>query len=406
MSTDQITPIPDGSITAAAGFTTGAIYAGLKTYGKDKLDLGLLYSDTPAAAAGVFTQSKVVSPTVTLDRQRLAARTAQAIMVNSGCANACVGPQGMLDAIEMGAIAARKLGIAEDLVLVSSTGIIGVELPMARLRTKIPLIELSAAHGPLFAHAIMTTDSVPKEAAVRFTVGGKACTIAAAAKGVGMIHPNMATMLCFVASDAAVEPGYLQDALQAAVDQSLNLVSVDGDSSTNDSCIILANGQAGNPVIRAETPEAALFEQALAQVLITIAKKIARDGEGATKLLEVIVEGAASLEDARRAARAVTSSPLVKAAVHGADPNWGRVVMALGNSGVRMQEDSLAVYINDICMMDKGMPIAFFKDAAIVSMREADVRVRATLGLGQYSATAWGCDLTEEYVRYNSAYTT
>ena len=406
MSAEQITTIPDGHIASAVGFTTGAIYAGLKTYGKDKLDLGLLYSSTPAAAAGVFTQNKVVSPTVTLDRQRLASRTAQAIMVNSGCANACVGPQGMLDAIAMAAIAARKLGIAEELVLVASTGIIGVELPMALLRAKIPLMDLSAAHGHQFAHAIMTTDSVPKEAAVRFTVGGKDCTIAGVAKGVGMIHPNMATMLCFVASDAAVEPVYLQDALKAAVDQSLNMVSVDGDSSTNDSCIILANGQAGNSVIRAATPEAALFEQALAQVLITLAKKIARDGEGATKLLEVIVEGAASLEDARRAARAVTSSPLVKAAVHGADPNWGRVVMALGKSGARMEEDSLVVYINDICMMDKGQPVPFFKEAAVVSMREPDVRVRARLGVGQHTATAWGCDLTEEYVRYNSAYTT
>ncbi|MSQ25398.1 MAG: bifunctional glutamate N-acetyltransferase/amino-acid acetyltransferase ArgJ [Dehalococcoidia bacterium] len=406
MSAEQITTIPDGHIASAAGFTTGAIYAGLKTYGKDKLDLGLLYSSTPAAAAGVFTQNKVVSPTITLDRRRLAARSAQAVMVNSGCANACVGPQGMLDAIAMAAIAARKLGIAEELVLVASTGIIGVELPMALLRAKIPLIDLSAAHGHQFARAIMTTDSVPKEAAVRFTMGGKVCTIAGVAKGVGMIHPNMATMLCFVASDAAVEPVHLQDALKSAVDQSLNMVSVDGDSSTNDSCIILANGQAGNPVIRAGTPEAALFEQALAQVLITLAKKIARDGEGATKLLEVIVEGAASLEDARRAARAVTSSPLVKAAVHGADPNWGRVVMALGKSGARMEEDALVVYINDICMMDNGQPVPFFKDAAVVSMREPDVRVRARLGVGQHTATAWGCDLTEEYVRYNSAYTT
>ena len=221
-----------------------------------------------------------------------------------------------------------------------------------------------------------------------------------------MVHPNMATLLCFIATDAVVEPGFLHSALQSSIDQSLNMVTIDGDTSPSDMTVILGNGMLGNSPILAETPEADLFQQALTEVCITLTRMIAGDGEGATKLLEVTVEEAVSLEDARRAARTIAGSPLVKAAVHGNDPNWGRAVTALGYSGATVAEEKLALFLNEICVLDKGIPVPFFKEAAAVSMSEPVVKIRARLGLGQHQATAWGCDLTEEYVRYNSEYTT
>lgn len=408
MTNTAILPVPNPTITAAKGFTCGAVYAGLKTYGKDKLDFAVLLSEQPATAAGVFTQNTVASPTVPLSRQRVAKGKAQAIVMNSGCANACVGPQGMTDAKETTQLVAEKLGLSADRVLVASTGIIGVELPMPLIRKAIKNVELSPKNGAAFARAMMTTDSHPKEVAVKFSVGGKECTIGAACKGVGMLHPNMATMLAFVATDAAVEQNFLQSALKGAVDLSLNMVSVDGDTSTNDMCLVLANGMAGNKEIKAETPAGDLFLEALTEVLTALAKMIARDGEGATKLIEVNVEGAVSAEDARKAARTIASSPLWKAAVHGNDPNWGRVMAALGRSNTRVQEEKLSMFINEFCVFDAGMPISFYKEAASNSMKEAEeaVKVVVKLGLGNHKATAWGCDLTEEYVRFNSAYHT
>ena len=398
--------IPSGTITSATGFRAGSTYAGLKTYGRDKLDLGIVASEAPCTAAGVFTTNKVCSATVPLSRSRILAGQVQAIIANSGCANACVGHQGMLDAEAMGALAAEHLGIPEAGVLVASTGIIGVELPMARLRQNVGKVEVGAEGGHGFARAIMTTDSHPKEAAVQFTIGGKRCVIGAVVKGVGMIHPNMATMLCFLTSDAAVDSEFLSGALGRAVDGTLNMLTVDGDTSTNDMAVILANGLAQNPLIRSGTPEANLFEAALGHVCATLTTMIARDGEGATKLMQVVVSGAATLEDARLAARAVVRSPLVKSAVHGGDPNWGRIICAIGSSGANVVEEKLALEINGVVMLEKGTPVPFFKEAASMSMKESDVKIEASLGLGEFSATAWGCDLTEEYVRFNSAYTT
>ncbi len=406
MDKSPFTRIEKGGVTSPKGFTAGATYAGLKKAGQDKLDLTLLYSERPCAAAGVFTQSKTCSPSVTLSRQRIARRAAQAIVVNSGCANACVGPQGLTDAKDTTILAAKKLGLSEEDVLIGSTGMIGVELPMALIRSGMQKISLTATAGPSFAKAIMTTDSHPKEQALKFQMGGKEITVGAACKGVGMIHPDMATLLCFITTDAAVEPGFLQAALKNAIDKSLNMVSVDGDTSTNDTAIILANGAAGNRPIKAGTKEAALFQQALIEVAVPLAKMVARDGEGATKLMEVTVEGAASAADARLAARTIASSPLVKAAVHGGDPNWGRIMMALGRSGAAVTESKLSLYISEICVFDKGVPIAFFKEAAVNSMKESSVAILAKLGLGSHSATAWGCDLTEEYVRFNTEYST
>lgn len=406
MAEQQITVDEGGTITSPTGFKAGATFAGLKTYGERKLDLGILHSDRACTAAGVFTRNRVASATVPLSRQRVEKGPIQAIIANSGCANACVGPQGMLDAQETSALTARKLGLAPDMVLVASTGIIGVELPMFLIRKGIQKIETSVDGGHAFARAIMTTDRKPKEVAARLTLGGKAVTIGAAVKGAGMIHPNMATMLCFIATDAAVERGFLQGALRRCADRTFNMLSVDGDTSTNDMALMLANGAAGNPAVQEGTPDAGLFESALYEVLANLTRRMAQDGEGATKLIEVTIEGAASLEDARKAARAVVRSSLVKAAVHGGDPNWGRVICAIGSSGATVEEAKMALYINGICMLDKGTPVPFFKDAATLSMKEEDVAIRAHLGLGNESATAWGCDLTEEYVRFNSAYTT
>ena len=401
-----VEPIEGGGVTSAEGFSAGATFAGLKTYGQDKLDFGLLVSDRPCATAGMFTQSTIVSPSVTITRERVADGRAQAVVANSGCANACVGPQGLIDAKATTALAAAKLGLPEEDVLIASTGIIGVELPMSLVRLAVDKVETSDDGGTRFARAIMTTDSKPKEAAVSFEAGGKRCAIGAAAKGVGMIHPDMATHLSFIATDAAVEPGFLREALRDAVNRSFNMVTVDADTSTNDTVLLLANGAAGNEPIQAGTPEAAEFVAALDAVCVPLTKMIARDGEGATKLIEVTVERAASYDDARRAARTVASSALVKAAVHGADPNWGRVMMALGRSGALVDESKIALYMNEICVFDQGAPVPFFKEAAQVTMREDVVTVRADLDVGTAAATAWGCDLTEEYVRFNSEYTT
>lgn len=399
-------PIEEGTVTSPKGFLAGATYVGLKTYGEDKLDLGLLCSQNSCSTAGVFTRNAVVSPTVPLTRTRVSTGAAQAVIANSGCANACVGPQGMLDALEMGSLAAKRVGVGDEAVLVASTGIIGVELAMARIRASIANIELSHDGGHAFARSIMTTDSHPKETAVLLKLGDVPCVVGGAAKGVGMIDPSMATMLCFITTDAAVEPQALDSALRRAVDRTFNMVSVDGDMSTNDMVVVLANGMAGNEPVRSETREADLLEEGLFDVCRTLTKMTARDGEGATKLIEVTVRGAETPEHAKAAARGVVRSSLVKAAVHGSDPNWGRVAMAIGASGAHVREDLLALYINGICMLDQGRPIPFFKDAAVLTMQEQEVRIIADLGLGTHEATAWGCDLTEDYVRFNSQYTT
>ena len=402
----QIDQIPDGSVTTPAGFLAGAAYAGLKTYGDDPLDVGVLVSESPAAAAGTFTTSRVRSASVTLSEQRVASGQARAVVANSGCANACVGEQGMKDAIEMTAQAAAATGVAAEEVLVCSTGIIGVELPMALIRSGVGQITPSRDGGHAFARAILTTDNGPKEHAVSFQAGGVRVHVAGCAKGAGMIHPNMATMLAFLTTDADVEVGFLRAALSKAVDASFNMIDVDGDTSTNDTVLALANGAAGGPTIREGTPEAETFQEALRQVCTELAMAIARNGEGATKLIEVVVEGARSEADARLAARSVAGSLLVKTAVYGNDPNWGRIMMALGKSGAEMVESRMALYINDVCIMEDGLPISYFKDAVVANMKQPTVRLTARLGMGEASAMAWGCDMSEAFVTFNSAYTT
>ncbi|MBI4234273.1 MAG: bifunctional glutamate N-acetyltransferase/amino-acid acetyltransferase ArgJ [Chloroflexi bacterium] len=403
---EELSIVQGGTVTSPHGYLAGATYAGLKTYGEDKLDLGILLSERPAAAAGTFTTNRIKSSSVVLTQRHIAPGRARAVVVNSGCANSCVGEQGLRDAQETVTLAARKLGIAVEETLFCSTGLIGVELPMALIRAGLQQLRTSRDGGHAFARAILTTDSHPKEAAATFSAGGTTITVGGACKGSGMIHPNMATMLAFLTTDATVEPDFLRGALKEAVDASFNMLSVDGDSSTNDTVLILANGAAGGPVIRQGDPNAAAFQDALNRVCTGLAREIARDGEGATKLIEVTVEEAPSLQEARAAARTVVSSTLVKAAVHGNDPNWGRVLAAAGRSGVAIEEGRIALYVNDVCIMEQGMPIPFFKEAVVANMRGPEVRFRIRLGLGKASATAWGCDLSEEYVTFNSAYST
>ena len=398
--------IQGGTVTSAKGFSAGGTYAGIKTAGEDSLDLGVLLSEGAATVAGTFSTNKILSPSVTLSKQRVDRGSARAVVVNSGCANCCVGEQGLRDAEEMASLAGAHIGVAADDVLVGSTGLIGVELPMALVRQNIGNISLTDDGGRQFARAIMTTDSRPKEMAVSVDLPGRRITLGGTAKGVGMVHPNMATMLCFVATDAAVERRFLQQALSESVDASFNMIDVDGDMSTNDTMLVLANGAAGGAGIQAGSSDAEAFQEALTYVCNALAKELVRDGEGAQRLIEVVVQGAHTLADARTAARAVASSILVKAMVHGRDPNWGRVMMALGKSGIEFEESNVDLFVNDIHMVHEGTAFSYLKDAVISSMSGPEVQFRVSVNAGDFSATAWGCDLTEEYVTFNSAYST
>ena len=398
--------VQGGGVTSPKGFVAGAVYAGIKSKAPDALDLGVLLSEAPAAVAGTFSKNKVLSPSVVLSRERVARGSARGVVVNSGCANCAVGQPGLTDAEEMTALAAGHAGVDAEEMLVCSTGLIGVELPMALIRQNIGNVELTDHGGADFARSIMTTDTRSKEIAVSVDIGGTRITLGGAAKGVGMIHPDMATMLAFISTDADVEQGFLQSALSEAVDVSFNMIDVDGDTSTNDTVLVLANGAAGGGRIREGSADADVFQEALSYVCVALAKELAADGEGARTLIEVVVDGAASDEDARKAARSVASSLLVKAMVHGRDPNWGRVMMAIGKSGAEFEESRVDLFIADIQMVHEGVAIPYLKDAVISAMGADEVRLSVDLNGGDASATAWGCDLTEEYVTFNSAYST
>ena len=395
-----------GTVTTPQGFLAGATYAGLKTYAEDKLDLGLVLSEAPCVAAGVFTTSTIRSPSVTVTQEHLAAGKVRGLVVNAGIANSCVGDQGYKDAKETAAIAARRLGVRPEEVLVGSTGLIGVELPVSLIRTGIEEIEVHADGGHSVARAMMTTDTRPKEVAVTFEVGGRRAHLGGVAKGSGMLHPNMATMLSFVATDAAVEQEFLQATLREVADASFNMLTVDGDTSTNDTVVVLANGLAGNRAIAAGSSDADTVKEALLQVCVALTREMARDGEGASRLIVVEVVGAQDTADARKAARTIASSNLVKSAVYGADPNWGRVLAALGRSGAAVDENRIDLFLNEVCIMEGGKPVPFHRDAVVALMRGSEVSFRLQLNLGDGQATAWGCDLTEQYVIINSAYTT
>ena len=394
--------IPSGGVTSPGGFLAGAVHAGIKYQDQSRLDLGILFSRVPCTAAAVFTTNKVKAAPVLLDQKRLQKGKATAVVMNSGCANACTGKQGMADALEMTELAARHTGVKPENVLAANTGVIGVTLPMERIRKAIPKVALTVRGGHDLARAIMTTDTVPKEAAVKagdFTIGGMV-------KGSGMIHPNLATLLCFLTTDAAVDNDLLGKALRKAVAISFNMLSIDGDNSTNDTVLIMANGTSGGEPITGGSRRAGVFQQALNKLCVYLAREAARDGEGATKLIEVKVKGAASTKDARLAARTIVSSSLVKAAVHGSDPNWGRVLAAAGWSGAALEESKTELYIGDTRVVKDGAPVAFDKKAVVKHLDGKEVFITLNLHLGKGEATAWGCDLSEEYVKINAEYTT
>jgi glutamate N-acetyltransferase/amino-acid N-acetyltransferase len=396
----EIEFLSQGTVTSPEGFFAGATSAGISKRAADKLDLAVLFSEAPCLAAAVFTTSKLKAAPVFLSQQRLQEREKiGAVVVNSGCANAYVGAEGLANAIEMAELVGEGVGVEAEDVLVASTGVIGVPLPMEKIRLSVDNIILARDGGNQLAKAIMTTDSFPKEAAVRVKDGKVEFTIGGAAKGSGMIHPNLATLLCFITTDAAVEKAFLQKALKKAVDASFNMISVDGDTSPNDMVLVMANGLAGD--VPSDT-----FEKALEKLCIYLAKRLASDGEGATRLIEMTVSGAADPSQARIAARAVVSSSLVKAAVYGADPNWGRIMAAVGRSGVEVKESKFDLYIGKIQLVKAGKPLPFDKSAVIKLLKDKEVIFSANLNLGSGQATAWGCDLSPEYVTINSQYMT
>ena len=404
--TTTISFIDGGSVTSPQGFSAGATYAGLKTFAEDKLDLGIIASDSPCTAAGVFTTSTIKSPTVSVNQAHLKAASPKGIIVNAGIANACVGEQGYKDAEEMASITANILNAAPSEILVCSTGVIGVELPMSLIRDGVANINLSKDGANQVARAMMTTDTRPKEVAVSCEIAGKTISIGGVAKGSGMIHPNMATMLSFITTDANVEQHFLEHCLTEVADSSYNMLTVDGDTSTNDTVLVLANGSANNEQITEGTKEAEVFQSALLEVAIFLTKELARDGEGASRLLSIEITGAKDVKSARQAARTIASSSLVKSAVYGSDPNWGRVLAALGRSEIEAYETKIDLFVNGVCIMESGTPIPFHKEAVVVLMKGPEVTFKLQLNLGDASATAWGCDLTQEYVIINSAYTT
>ena len=404
---DGIEIIEGGSVTSPQGYKAGGVYAGLKSAGEGVLDLGILVSERPAAVAGTFSRNKILSPSVTVSKRRMTdGGGSRGVVANSGCANCSVGEQGLLDAEEMTRLAAAHVGVSADDLCVASTGMIGVELPMGIIRDAIEKVELTEDGGEAFARSIMTTDSRPKHIAARFSASGQTYTIGGVAKGVGMIHPDMATMLSFITCDANVDQDFLTDSLRWAVNESFNMIDIDGDQSTNDTVLLYANGAAGGEYIAKDSEGAESFQAALNAVAIHLAKELVRDGEGAGHVMEVTVDGAVSMADAVCAAREISSSNLVKAMVHGRDPNWGRIMMALGKSGVELEESKIDIFINGIHIVHEGKAISYHADSVISGMAAEEVSFRVSLNIGEASATAWGSDLTEEYVTFNSAYST
>lgn len=395
-----------GGITAPKGFQAAGVQAGIKKSGK--LDVAVIYSTVPASVAGVFTTNTMAAAPVAVSRLALESGIASAFVVNSGCANACTGEQGLLDAKAMAHLTAELLNIKEQDVLVASTGIIGVNMPMAKVAAgiKAAVEQLSEKGQEKATLAIMTTDTFPKSCAYEFELGGVPVRIAGIAKGSGMIHPNMATMLAFITTDAAIAPAMLKQALTEAVSVSFNMISVDGDTSTNDMASVLANGLAGNKVIDSADTDYAAFTKVLTEVCIYLAKQVVVDGEGATKFLEINVRGAVSFDDAKKAAMAISKSPLVKTAFFGQDANWGRILCAVGYSEAAADPTKISLTIGNLTIVKQGMGIALDEQALKKIMAEDEIKVVVDLGLGQAEATMWTCDFSYEYVKINGEYHT
>jgi glutamate N-acetyltransferase/amino-acid N-acetyltransferase len=396
----------DGGVTAAPGFRAGSVSCGVKS-ADGTPDLALLVSDRPSVTVGTFTTSRTPSHTVILCKEHLAATSggAQAVVVNSGNANCSNGERGMRDARRMAELTAQKLGIEPQRVMVSSTGIIGRPLPMDKITAGISDVQVAADGGFDFAQGIITTDTRAKTIAVEFEVGGASVRLGGSTKGAGMIYPNMATMLCYLTTNVAAEHDWLQRQLRAAVRDSFNMICVDGDMSTNDTVLLFANGDAGNEPLREGAPGAEAFTAALRHVTRYLAREIARDGEGATRLMTVHVTGAASDDDARKAARAITGSPLWQCAVAGGDPNWGRVMAALGASGAELDADRISISLGEVNIVRDGIATSYAQADAKRAVTGVEVFISADLGAGAHEATAWGCDLTHGYIDENTTYT-
>src|SRR5260221_361394 len=387
----------DNCVRAAQGFRAGVTASGIKSDGSIK-DLAILASDAPCVAAGTFTTSTTRAAPVIVCQERLRSGKAQAVVVNSGNANCATGDLGLLNAYRMTEFAAQQLGLENELVLCSSTGIIGRQLPIEKIEAGVQSIELDTDQGNVFAEAIMTTDTRPKRVALEFQIEGRTVRLGGVTKGAGMILPNMATMLCYLTTDAAIEQQWLESELHAAVADSFNMTAVDGDMSTNDTCILFANGLAGNTPLNAQHPEVETFREALRHVIQYLAIEMARDGEGATKLMTVHVRGARHKTDAIKAARSVTLSPLWQCALAGGDPNWGRIVAALGASGCQLDQNSYDIFIGDVQVVKQGMAAQYNQDDARAAMAGSEVTISIDLHLGDGKATAWGCDLTHGYI--------
>ncbi len=393
----------DGGITAVPGILAAGLHCGIKP-GQAR-DLALVYSSAPATAAGVFTTNRIQGAPVKVSRERLRSGVSQAIVASSGCSNVCTGEQGLRDAREMTEVVAKHLRIPEERVLVASTGIIGRYLPMDRIRPALPKLvkALSPQGGRHAAEGIMTTDTHPKEAALRVEIGGRPMTIGAIAKGTGMIHPMMATMFCFVATELAVERAALQAAIRRAVNGSFNRISVDGDRSTSDTVVILANGLAENRPLTRGDRRLRPFQHALDALTQRLAVMQVRDGEGATMVIDVRVRGAKTRRDAESAARAIANSSLVKTAMAGRDPNWGRVMSAMGAVGVALQEDRVGIWYGDEQVAVNGKPKDGVRwDRVKAELAKPEVTLTVDLGLGHGVDHIWTCDLTQDYVKINT----
>lgn len=396
-----------GGITAPKKFKAAGVKAGIKKSGKE--DVAVIYSEIPAAVAAVFTTNAMAAAPVHISREVAKKGAARAIVINSGCANACTGEQGMQDARKMVSLTAAELQVGSSEILVASTGIIGVNLPMdkvqAGIKHAVAALAVSGHEGAM--QAIMTTDTFPKSCAHEFVLGGQTVRIAGIAKGAGMIHPNMATMLCFITTDAAVSPTVLDYALKAAVNLSFNMITVDGDTSTNDMLAVLANGAAENSLIDSiDHPDYPAFFAALKLVAIYLAQQVVRDGEGATKFLEITVANATSFASAKQAAMAIAKSPLVKTAFFGQDPNWGRILCATGYSGAEVDPWKTSLSIGGIDIVKAGLGVQYDEQALRKIMAEHDIKVIVDLGLGTSEATVWTCDFSYEYVKINGEYHT
>jgi glutamate N-acetyltransferase/amino-acid N-acetyltransferase len=405
----EIVPIEGGHVTTPKGFLAGAVCAGMYASGSKAgaLDLAILFSERECAAAGALTRNLVRSAPVYVNEKRLPEGRLRGVVVNSGNANAPFGDAGIEDAEEMAALAARKLGVPATEFAVCSTGVTGVAIPMDKIRKGVPQIELAREGGPQFARAIMTTDTRAKQVAFAVKEGDKVLyTLGGCAKGSGMIHPDMATMLAYVTTDAAVDRDLLRDTVREVADATFNMVTVDGDTSCSDTLLVFANGAAGDETIRAGSPAAEQFRQALLAVCTRLSREIARDGEGASHLITVDVKGAASLQDARDVAHTVALSSLVKTAVAGNDPNWGRILVAAGRSGSKVDARCTSVTLQGVLLFDRGKVVTFDETDVHEKMKADEVRIELDLGLGAGAATAWGCDLTTEYVHINADYTT